>query len=59
MTNKTLTISEEAYKNLVALKEEGESFSDVINRITELIRKKPPKRSYRTIERRSIRKSHH
>jgi predicted CopG family antitoxin len=39
MTNKTLTISEEAYKNLVALKEEGESFSDVINRITEQIRK--------------------
>lgn len=41
MANKTLTISEEAYKNLVALKKEGESFSEVINRITEQIRKKP------------------
>jgi predicted CopG family antitoxin len=43
MAHKTLTISEEAYKSLVTLKKEGESFTDVINRITELVRKKPLK----------------
>ncbi|MDI9610730.1 MAG: antitoxin VapB family protein [Archaeoglobaceae archaeon] len=34
MAHKTLTISEEAYKALSKLKKEGESFSDVILRIT-------------------------
>ena len=43
MAHKTLTISEEAYNSLVALKKEGESFTDVINRITGLVRKKPLK----------------
>ncbi len=43
MAHKTLTISEEAYKSLVTLKKEGESFTDVINRITGLVRKKPLK----------------
>jgi len=40
MAHKTLTISEEAYKSLITLKNEGESFTDVINRITGLVRKK-------------------
>ncbi len=43
MAHKTLTISEEAYKSLVTLKKEGESFTDVINRITGLVKKKPLK----------------
>ena len=34
MGHKTLTISEEAYNALKKLKKEGESFSDVILRIT-------------------------
>ena len=34
MTHRTLTISEEAYNALKRLKREGESFSDVILRIT-------------------------
>ena len=34
MAHKTLTISEEAYNALKRLKKEGESFSDVILRIT-------------------------
>lgn len=41
MAHKTLTISEEAYNSLVHLKKEGESFTDLINRITGLVRKKP------------------
>ncbi|MBE8538716.1 antitoxin VapB family protein [Geoglobus acetivorans] len=35
MAHKTLTISEEAYNTLKRLKKEGESFSDVILRITK------------------------
>ncbi|MBI2666776.1 antitoxin VapB family protein [Candidatus Woesearchaeota archaeon] len=34
MTTKTLTITEDAYERLAAIKEESESFTDVINRIT-------------------------
>jgi predicted CopG family antitoxin len=41
MAHKTLTISEEAYNSLVHLKKEGESFTDLINRITGMVRKKP------------------
>jgi predicted CopG family antitoxin len=37
------TISEEAYKSLVQLKKEGESFTALIIRITEIVRKKPLK----------------
>ncbi|MCD4845308.1 MAG: antitoxin VapB family protein, partial [Methanosarcinales archaeon] len=43
MAHKTLTISEEAYKSLVQLKKEGESFTALINRIAEIVRKKPLK----------------
>jgi predicted CopG family antitoxin len=43
MAHKTLTISEEAYNSLVHLKKEGESFTDLINRITGQVRKKPLK----------------
>lgn len=41
MAHKTLTISEEAYEALARLKKEGESFTDLIKRITALVRKKP------------------
>jgi len=41
MAHKTLTISEEAYEALARLKREGESFTDLINRITKVVRKRP------------------
>lgn len=34
MATRTVNLSEEAYKRLKALKQEGESFSEVVNRIT-------------------------
>ena len=34
MASKTITISEDAYERLKSLKEEDESFSDVINKLT-------------------------
>lgn len=40
MSHKTITISEEAYEGLSELKQEGESFSEVIIRITKPLRKK-------------------
>ena len=40
MAHKTLTISEEAYEALVNLKKEGESFTELIKRITAPLRKK-------------------
>ena len=40
MAHKTLTISEEAYDALAALKKEGESFTELIKRITAPLRKK-------------------
>ena len=40
MSHKTITISEEAYEGLAELKKEGESFSELIMRITEPLRKK-------------------
>jgi len=40
MAHKTLTISEDAYKALAELKKEGESFTDVVKRITAPLRKK-------------------
>ena len=40
MSHKTITISEEAYNALAELKKEGETFSDLIKRITTPLRKK-------------------
>ncbi len=40
MAHKTLTISEEAYEALASLKKEGESFTELIKRITAPLRKK-------------------
>ena len=40
MAHKTLTISEEAYEMLAELKKEGESFTDLIKRITAPLRKR-------------------
>jgi predicted CopG family antitoxin len=34
MTVRTITVTEEAYRRLRAQKGEGESFSDVVNRLT-------------------------
>jgi len=36
MATKTLSISEEAYNNLIKLKKEGESFSQLILRMTSM-----------------------
>ena len=38
MATKTLTITEDAYDRLYALKEEDESFSEVIRRVTTKVR---------------------
>ncbi len=35
MSTKTISLSEEAYKSLSSFKEEGESFTDVVNRLTK------------------------
>ncbi|MFZ3383805.1 MAG: antitoxin VapB family protein [Candidatus Methanoperedens sp.] len=40
MAHKTLTISEEAYTALAELKKEGESFTELIKRITKPLRKR-------------------
>ncbi|VVB89893.1 Putative antitoxin [uncultured archaeon] len=40
MAHKTITISEEAYEALADLKKEGESFTKLIKRITEPLRKR-------------------
>lgn len=40
MAHKTLTISEEAYDALAQLKKEGESFTELIKRITGFLRKR-------------------
>ncbi len=40
MAHKTLTISEEAYEALAELKKEGESFTELIKRITQPLSKK-------------------
>lgn len=39
--HKTITISEEAYKMLASLKKEGESFTEVIRRVVEEVRRNP------------------
>lgn len=38
---KSVRLSDKAYNNLKALKEEGESFSDVVKRLTAAEKKKP------------------
>ncbi|HMB45975.1 MAG TPA: antitoxin VapB family protein [Candidatus Methanoperedens sp.] len=40
MSHKTLTISEEAYEALAGLKKEGESFTQLIKRITAPMKKR-------------------
>ncbi len=40
MAHKTLTISEEAYEALAGLKKEGESFTELIKRLTAPLGKK-------------------
>ncbi len=40
MSHKTLTISEDAYDMLANLKKKGESFTELIKRITQPLRKK-------------------
>ncbi len=40
MAHKTLTISEEAYEMLAELKKEGESFTELVKRITAPLRKR-------------------
>lgn len=39
--HKTITVSEEAYKMLAGLKMEGESFTEVIKRVVDEVRRKP------------------
>jgi len=41
MGHKTITISEEAYGMLAGLKREGESFTQVIKRVVEDVRRRP------------------
>ncbi|MEX2706808.1 MAG: antitoxin VapB family protein [Candidatus Freyrarchaeum guaymaensis] len=41
MGHKTITISEEAYNSLVALKRENESFTEVILRVVSTLNRKP------------------
>lgn len=38
MGTKTISLSEEAYNRLKAAKKEGESFSDIVNRISPGVR---------------------
>ncbi len=40
MAHKTLTISEEAYEALANLKKEGESFTELVKRITAPLKKR-------------------